>query len=236
MPDFEVDISDLDAAGGGANDAMKSQIDFSQVANDGERRPFRGKINGPPSRQAPATTEGIASPTRNATIESPRAWADQRLRESGMFMEGGNEARPMTWVNSDVAARERLASPYCNTHDKSLPNARRTQRGTGTCLPAPPVADTAHVPGNGAPPAFLTDFGFASAAMHRRARGTADPPRVQPTSNPNEAGAPPPVPMHAHGMASGSSHIDGLLGGRRARGQCSPRVERASHNLLAWDT
>ena len=34
-----------------------------------------------------------------------------------------------------------------------------------------------------------------------------------------------------HGLASGTSKIDGLLGGRRARGQFS---ERPQQNLLAW--
>lgn len=154
-------------------------------------------------------------------------------------MDAGNPpADADAWFNGDAVARERLAMPYFTTHDKTLPNARRSQRGTGTCLPAHPVASIVHAPDPAARPAFLTDAGFATASMHRRGRGGASPLPLRPTSNPNEAGvptgAPAVAPVTGHGMASGSSQIEQqLLGGRRARGLCSPRPERVS-NLLAW--
>ena len=62
------------------------------------------------------------------------------------------------------------------------------------------------------------------------------PSRV--ASNPNDAGVPNDQSItrvaNAHGLASGSSQIDSLLGGRRARGSCTPRPP-VGHNLLAWD-
>jgi hypothetical protein len=211
---------------------MKSLIDLE--AEDA-RRPLR-RIVPVAGREAAATTAGIASPTRGATLESPRALADQRLREAGMFMGAGEPATGQ-WYNADSAARERLAGPYLTTHDKSLPNARRSQRGQGTCQPGPVLAVPSHDVASGAPPAFLTDSGFTTAAMHRRGRGRASPAPFRPTSNPNDAGAASghgsAASVIGHGMASGSTKVDNLLGGRRARGLCSPRPAPAT-NLLAW--
>ena len=245
----DVDVSSLSPAGGPANASMKTEIDLRHPV-DGPRRSFRSatSLNGPPARQVPATVESIASPTRGATLESPRAAADARLYESGMYMGGGmpRDGEDMRhfypehtggWVNSDAVARGRLAMPYFTTHDKSLPNARRTQRGSGACLPPSAVASVTHEPGNGTPPAFLTDHGFSSVTMPRLGRaGASIPPPLPPNSNPNEAGAPPPRPTAGyHGMASGSSAIDPLLGGRRRRGDCSPRIERAAFNIISHE-
>ena len=225
----DLDVSGLEAAGGGANDVMKSQIDYGLV--DGPRRSLRREIP-VTKRQTPATTEGIASPTRGATLESPRGAADMRLLESGMFMAGGV---PDPWHGGGATSREQTSGPYYSTHDKSLPNARRTQRGTGSCTPrAQAQSVVSHIADPGAPPEFLTDCGFSSAAMHRRGRGGASPLVLQPNSNPNEAGVANDrgiASVTGHGLASGTSKIDGLLGGRRARGQFS---ERPQQNLLAW--
>jgi hypothetical protein len=216
---------------------MKTQIDFGEPAED-ERRTLRRAIK-VPVRQAPATTAGIASPTRGATLEAPAWMADRELREAGMFLQAGEPAGT-PWHNGDAAARERLAAPYFTTHDKSLPNPRRTQRGAGTCLPGPVHANPTHGPeGLSHPkPTYITDEGFSSTAMHRRGRGGASPMPLPPQSNPNTssmAHGPTVEPVRGHGMASGSSGVDGLLGGRRARGLCSPRVG-GSGNLIAWAT
>ena len=88
-----VDVSDMDAAGGVANDAMKTQIDFEQATS---RRTLRQSPH-VPRRNVPATTASIASPARGATIESPRDLAFSRLLEGGYFPE----------VSSGMAAGER---------------------------------------------------------------------------------------------------------------------------------
>ena len=240
-----VDLSDPGPpAGGDANAEMKNLIDFGGddlVRDDSPRRPFRREIAVPARQAAGATTGGIASPTRGMMLESPRAAADKRLREAlpGMFMEAANP--PSRWINSDATARERLASPYFSTHDKSLPNARRSQRATGSCLPSQEFTTIAHDADPRAPRAFLTDAGFSSASMHRRGRGGASPVPQLPASNPNEAGVPTGEPavarMPGHGLASGAGRLEQqLLGGRRARGACSPRMLRheGSGNFLAW--
>lgn len=279
---FEVDISDLGPAGAGPNDAMKSLIDFGGQGlgpEDEPRRPFRREIT-IPGRQVPATTGGIASPTRGATLESPRAAADQRLREAGMFMEAGNEPvvqqqpsaaavqQPLSTTRRPpraptgggggggghnnpayhyADAQQSLRSPYHSSHDKSLPNSRRSVRGSGMYPQTGPAQHSiAHEANPDAEPAFLTDAGFSSAAMHRRGRGRANPaahPPKQPISNPNEAGVPVSAPAVTsvvsketgfHGLASGASKTEQqLLGGRRARGLCSPRASSGT-NFMMW--
>ena len=239
------EVSTMDVAGGDANDAMKSQIDF--VPRGETRRPLRRPL-APPARQAPATTAGIASPSRQSTLESPRDAADRMLAESGIFMAGGDGPIPdisdgpipmpgaetaVQWRNADARAGGRLAAPYFSTHDKSVPNARRSQRGTGACLPGPVTARPTHEPNSNAPRAFLTDAGFASTAMHRRGRGSATPGLALPTSNPNDGGGIAAV-VGGYGMTSGGSQVDPLLGGRRARGQCSPRVSNCSSDFMTW--
>ena len=246
-------------AGGDSNATFKNQIDYV-AEEDGPRRTFRRSIESPHGpvhaklQKVPATVESIASPTRGATaLDDKPAYApsaytasDQRRPSfdtlPGFFMAPAASGGP--WINGDSTSRERLASPYFNTHDKSLPNARRSQRGSGVFLPPPVQAATTHEPHVANPalpppqPAFLTDAGFSSAAMHRRGRGEASPAPAVP-ADPNAA-AGTHRSVRGHGMASGSllhEKRDPHLGGRRARGFCSPRIgggDGGAAAALAW--
>jgi hypothetical protein len=214
-------------AGGDANDAMKTQIDFDQ---EHPRRPLRRETN-VARRNVPATTASIASPVRGATLQSPRGVASQRLWEAGMFAEAGpgrprEEPAGGAYPGAVVPPRappHRATGGAC-THDKSLPNPRRSQRGAGIFQPGPAVTTTAALATSSVE--LTTDAGFASLPIKRRGRGVASPRVPRPhTSNPNDAGD-----------ATDDSTDGGekLLGARRAKGVYS-RWLQTSEALLAWD-
>ena len=226
-------------AGGDSNATFKNQIDYV-AEEDGPRRTFRRSIESPHGpvhaklQKVPATVESIASPTRGATaLDDKPAYApsaytasDQRRPSfdtlPGFFMAPAASGDP--WINGDSTSRERLASPYFNTHDKSLPNARRSQRGSRR-LPAAASAGGDHSRAARCQP------GAAAAAArlpHRcgllvRRDASARPRRGEPGAG--CAGRPERCGRHArsvrgHGMASGSllhEKRDPHLGGRRAR-------------------
>lgn len=209
-----VDVSDMDPAGGSSNDAMKTEIDFEVEA----RRPFR---NSPsvPRRNVPATTQSIAAPTRGATLESPRDLAHKRLLEGGMFdgagLGGGGGSAGTIRPASAVKA-----AGYTTTHDKSLPNARKSKRGMGWCQPGPQLS-AYELAGPAPGSELISDAGLASRVIARRGRGSASPMVPRPFSDPNALGA---------DGASGSG-VDMMIGGRKARGMFSARTRESQ---IVW--
>ena len=153
-------------------------------------------------------------------------------------------------------ARSISATPGACTHDKGIPNSRRSQRARGTYQPGPAITTVSALAASEA--MLITDAGYASNPIGRKAQGTAHPKTLRsawegpshPMPDSPRAPAPPrvsapspsarrwpPSELHASGYigrASGSE-VDNLLGGRRARGACSPRAPSVP-NLLAWDT
>ena len=232
------DAANLPPAGGNPNIRGDSLIDYER----GEPRHTQRRIIVQPQRSNPATTAGIATPMRGQGMESPRFSSTSDLFAETSTGVSAARSRP-----ASASTRRPPLAPGASTHDKSLPNARRSQRGVGRCLPAPELSSAASL-------AASADM-IEATALPRRASGVAKPMVARPAdmsmmANPPTAsalpgeGRPKPTGSLAYqmndlrtsgyiGMASGSV-ADNHLGGRRARGLCSPRP--ASSNPLAWNT
>ena len=167
------------------------------------------------------------------TLSAPRS------RAAGCFVDSPAPEHP--------AATEALEPPlhsaeavrlltHATSHDKSLPNARRSQRAAGTFVPGPPMTSVEALAASTA--VLTTDAGFASTSITRRARGLASPMALRPGADPNplsESGlATQQRSIEGAGVASGVSTRDSLLLGRRARGACSPGGVR-SGAPYQWD-
>ena len=274
----KLDMSLMPAAGGASNRAMSTQIEFQPGTQRTLRRSFSA-----PRRSAQATVANIAAPPRQheAGNESPRysrdpamfADASTALPPPPVGLPDGPQVGydPTRPASATARARRPPRAPApgtVSTHDKSIPNARRTQRAKGTYQPAPPVTTVSAL--SAMEPTLLTDAGFASNPIPRKGKGVASPAVASSPYNPladiNRAPSParrppppppPPPPAAAAAIASGTGSGAGiggrlkasgyfgcasgsetaeksLMGGRRARGLCSPR-SGASMNLLAWD-
>ena len=226
-PLYAADASALPPAGGGPNSDLSTMIDF----DSGQGRTLR-RSSSFARRAAPATIAAIAAPPTPALPEAPPRAAPSLARH-----------RPPR-------------APGACTHDKGIPNSRRSQRARGTYQPGPAITTVSALAASEA--MLITDAGYASNPIGRKAQGTAHPKTLRsawegpshPMPDSPRAPAPPrvsapspsarrwpPSELHASGYigrASGSE-VDNLLGGRRARGACSPRAPSVP-NLLAWDT
>eukprot|EP00325_Prymnesiales_sp_UTEX-LB-985_P029420 CAMPEP_0174715934 /NCGR_PEP_ID=MMETSP1094-20130205/22695_1 /TAXON_ID=156173 /ORGANISM="Chrysochromulina brevifilum, Strain UTEX LB 985" /LENGTH=339 /DNA_ID=CAMNT_0015915603 /DNA_START=45 /DNA_END=1064 /DNA_ORIENTATION=+ len=225
------DDSTQPPAGGDPNRAFGDQIDFSHERPRTMRRSFSL-----PRRSSPATTASIASPARGLTRESPRF-----SKDTAMFADASTGAAAP--FSSRTAVRPPLSPMHHSTHDKSLPNSRRSQRGTGCCQPAPALTSAAALATS---ESMLIGSSDVGQRLPRRGRGTASPMVARPPA-PSENAAPSGSGQPSHqqeastdlrkagyiGAISGVQ-CDNLLGGRKARGLCSPRPLRGS-NPLTWD-
>jgi len=240
-----------------SNRDSTSRIDFDSVPELGEQRHTQRKVYNVPQRSNPATIASIASPMRGRGNESPRY-----SKDAALFAETSTNVGPVVPRSRPPSARRPPMAPsQPATHDKSLPNARRSQRSAGTCQPAPELTSAAALAASASmlaannvePPGRA----FAADAVPRRGRGVASPTVSRPVDtgmvgNPysGRENAPPTDEGRVAvgslgykmsdlrssgyiGVVSGGQ-VDNLLGGRRGRGMCSPRPQRA--NPLAWDT
>lgn len=169
------------------------------------------------------------------TLSAPRSCAPECFVESAA--PEPEVARPPR-----AAASPRQIS-HATSHDKSLPNARRTQRASGVFVPGQPMSSVAALV---APEGSLTtDAGVVSNFVARRARGAASPMALRPGADPNPGSASGLATQQravegagiASGVfASGATTRDDLLLGRRGRGACSPGGMRCGRPApYAWD-
>ena len=238
-----LDASLMRPAGGPANRSHADAIDF----DPDEKRSSMRRSFSLPRRTQQASVANIASPSRAGTLESPRF-----SRDPALFAETSAASNPHGGCAGRPAVRPPLPPGAAATHDKTVPNSRRSQRGTGCCKHRPPLSSSAALATSD--DLLAREAAFASNPLPRRGRGNAFPPSIRPSvdpiaMSPGVAGEgmppPPPPPQRTSALASSSlrnagyigvesgSQGDNLLGGRRARGLCSPRPARS--NPLTWD-
>ena len=247
-----IDAAQLPPAGGAP---YRTPVDSIDHSSDGDRHTMRRSFS-LPRRSHAATIASIAAPPRGpGNLESPRF-----ARDSALFAEssslpayggGGGGGGP------PASKRPPLSRPS-SSHDKTIPNPRRTQKAAGLYQPAPPISSVAALAAaEGMIQGTQSGGAFATNPMPRRGPGGARPDSLRPAVNainPSAAESssafgnssprptitrrgytPPPERTNLRdagyvGMASGSQ-VDNLLGGRKAAGICSPRNNA---NPIAW--
>lgn len=210
----EMGVAQPNPAGGSSNSLFKDQIDL----NIEQRRSLRRTLSAPSSR-VPLKEE----PTGGGGGE-------HAFNPGAVGLEGGRSGRSSPARPRPIA---RGASEF-SSHDKSVPNARRSHRAGGINKPGPLIAA-----------AEVIAYSAADGPEHepadriglRRGRGLASPVALRPgsTGNPlSDSGLAMVQPqVSGAGVASGFERDNHLLG-RRARGSCSPGPVRATAPYQ-WD-
>lgn len=220
------DASLMPPAGGDSNNALKHTMDLANDPGEQPRR-LRRTLSTPRARAAECFSDSAVS---GSTSSGPGcALVDGGATEARADAGTYGAVRPHAMIAHDMARMP--SSPQLSSHDKSIPNARRSQRASGQFVPGP-VLTSVEALANSKPQVLTTDAGFASTAITRRARGQASPMPLRPTADPNPASqsglATVQPTLDGAGVASGVSIRDNLLMGRRGRGMCSPAGMRSS--------
>ena len=166
--------------------------------------------------------------------------ASPRAHDPDCFGPGfGLDAAPTPAQLTEGSQTARPSTPSISTHDKSIPNSRRSQRGSGTFVPGPVLTSVEALATSTS--TLITDNGFASDAIRHKGRGLASPMKLRPDAhaNPNsESGLSTQqrvLDNDYRGVASGCSVRDTLLLGRRGKGLCSPAPVRDHRSPFQWD-
>lgn len=226
-------------AGGLSNNRHQYSIDFSAA---GQKRHLKRSLSLPRSRTFSLSNDADLV-GKDAMATALRKTAERRAAASNAVQPSAAEAScsvdakdvrvplSLQLASAPLTAQHSVALPsdMVSTHDKSIPNTRRTRRGSGICLPRP-VAVTPEALA-AAPPtmSLVSDRGFSSTAMPRRARGSFNSSHHQPS--------PIPVPREGVGVVrdegaivglGSSKAVAGYSPSRRGRGSCSPQPVRRS--------
>jgi len=212
--DDRVDTALMEPAGGDSNNATKHTMDLANEPGEAPRR-LRRSLSAPRSR----AKDVIFAPSSDPASSGAGADAAAQLH----ITDGAQTARP--------------TSPGFASHDKSIPNSRRSQRAAGHFVPGPVLTSVEALASSKG--TLITDAGFASDAIKHRGRGLASPMKLRPTADPNpvsETGlATQQISIDGAGVASGLAVRDTLLLGRRGKGVCSPAPARGGRSPYQWD-
>ena len=182
---------------------------------------------------------GIEEPRRRLrrSLSAPRSLGSRTARASE-FVEPmqGPAGALMARHDALSGARAPQGGFTTSSHDKSIPNKPRSQRASGQYQPKRPLQVTPDALA-AAPYVLVSDSGFDSSAVGRRARGSCSPMACRPTADPNQHVAERLPAAEAPGLGSSLSKTV-LSPSRRALGACSPVMGRsgsAAALALQWD-
>lgn len=226
------------AAGGSPN----NRFSISRALDLGVEEPRRRLRR---SLSAPRSLGSRSEAARRGSIDELLQVAEKR-RDAELKARYAEFSEPAGWsdragalvARHDVSisiAQSPKQSWFTSSHDKSLPNAPRSKRASGHCKPNRVLQVTPDALA-AAPPVLVSDSGFDSTVMRRRARGSCSPIACRPTADPNQHAA---ERQPAAGTGLGSSLSKNIISpSRRALGVCSPgmcRAGSAAALALQWD-
>ncbi|KAL1523197.1 hypothetical protein AB1Y20_018150 [Prymnesium parvum] len=211
--DDKVDVTSMRPAGGESNIATKYTMDLGSEAGQQPRR-LRRALSAPRSR----AKEIIFEPQYDRDCFGPGFG----IPMPPQLKDGTSARRPTAEISS---------------HDKSIPNSRRSQRGRGVFIPTPVLTSIEVLAASKDP--VPPEAVFGPDEVKHRGRGLASPLKLHLSSDPN--------PAFEHGLANQQRSVEGagvasilsvrdvLLNGRRAKGLCSPTTSRTGRSPYQWD-